>query len=704
VLILRRALFAALLASTALTPTPAKATGVEAFLLGFAGAGATTGAVASALGVGGLFQAGAFLGTTLIGQTLLSLGVSAALNALTPRAQPPEPSARLLNYAQPVSYAEWPVGRTRKGGPLGFTAFNGGKRYYSVILAAAPVGGVVTHYLDDREATINGSGIVQTAPMTDLGYINFQNGDSNTADSTLVATFPEITSFHDFDGLAVAHLWAKRPKPEDFSEVYPNGREWNYSPLIDGVKVYDPRTATTAHSRNLALNTAYWLTTILGRVIPTTHAWWNMVAGQADVCDETVTNGEGGTQAKWQLDGVFSDDEEFEQQRSKVALAGDVWFYERSDGLPGFKVGKYEEPTVTLTESNFLQFSMSEGFWGRNAPTEISPQYVEPSQKWREAPAGTLVLDATTRQVKDEPTLFMVASHNQACRCAKRFAAVKRADYKIKATVGFEGYDLIGERFVRIQALGKDIVCEIQELYRNEGGHTFDLVGQSVNASDFDYVAAIEEPARPTFDQVVSENTVDPVTGLTGTAADGGEIKYQWNAADASLSQELRIKRSTEADWTVIPITSGQSTYTVNGLTDGQTYQAQIRNVTGTRRPSAWSSMISVAAVENSTAPVVLTAFATSESAGTVTVNFTAPNDANYFATRIYRAGYSAGYSGPYSIDSASVIRTEYGIPSGDDSYDDIGLSTGHYAYWGAPINASGVEGTASGPQTEDVA
>lgn len=704
---LRKTILAAFLATTCLTAKPAEALPLQAFFLGLTAPTAINAAVASVFNVGGFFQVGAFLGGTLAGQVLLSIGLNAALSALAPRPQAPEPSARMANFAQPVTYAEWPVGRTRKGGPLGFTGFGTGasdstkRRYYSVILSATPIEGVVTHYLDDRETIINGSGIVQTAPMTNMGRINFQNGQSNTADADLVSVFSEITSSYDFAGLAVAHLWAKRPAPEDFSEIYPNGRQWTYAPLIDGANnVYDPRTQTYGFTRNFALNTAYWITQIIGREVD-----WDEVAEEADASDVLVTNGDGGQQPKWQLDGTFSDDEEYEAQRNKIALAGDAWFYERPDGKVGFKVGRYIKPTITLTDVDFYQVDLTQGFWGRNAPTTITARYTEPSQKWVEAPSGTLVLSSDTREVRDEILLYMVASHNQAIRCIDRIAKLKRAEWRLQGTITEKGDDLIGHRFVRVQVLGKDLVFEVQELKRNEGGGTFDILASSVNEADFDFDAAANEPTRPEFDQVVSDNSVPNVTGFTGTAQDGGSIKFEWDATDSSLTQRLRIRPSGDTDWTTISIPSGNSSYTANGLADGVTYEAEIQNLTAAQRTGAWTTpTLSVTVVANSTAPAAITSFATSESSGTVTVSFNAPNDENYYATRIYRADYSAGYSGPYDIGDASVIRTEYGIPSNADSYDDTGLSTGHYAYWGAPINPSGVEGTASGPSTEDVA
>lgn len=706
-------LAAALMATTALTPVKAHALPVIGFIQGFGaalGGSAFLGGTVASAGFGAGLAFGATGFGAFLGQTLISIGLSAISAALTPQPSTPPPSARMANFAQSVAYVEWALGRTRKGGPIGFTGFQdstdvvtgttGKKRHYSPILAAHPCHQIVTHYLGEREVEIDGDGLVTTAPMAGFYRIRpFLGADSQVADAELVSAFTEITSAHDFAGLTGAHIWAKRPPQSQFSEIYPTGRQGAYTPVFDGLKaVYDPRDGSTGFTRNAALLMAYWIVNILGRVVD-----WDEVALEADICDGLVTNAEGGTQPKWRIDGVLSDDQEFEAQRAQMAAACDAWMYERADGSVGFKVGQYSEPTITLTDEDLFSTEISEGQWGRGAPTEIAAQYIEPDNNWRETPTGVMILDATTRQVREEPALFMVSSHNQASRILKRIARVKRAKYQLKATIGLIGYFLQGHRFIRVQTLGIDAVFEIGELWRNEGGLSFDVVANSVTEDDFEFDAATEEPERPSFNSVVNDDDVADVTGFVGAAQDGGSIRYDWDAQDESLTQQIRIREVATSDWTTVQVTEGQDFWVVPGLVDGTSYEAQIRNRTNAARIGDWSSTITVAVVANSTEPDDLDAFTATENAGDVDIDLTAPNDPNYYATRIYRADYSAGYSGPYDIGDASVIRTEYGLPGSADGYTDPSLATGHYAYWGVPINASGIEGDASGPETVDV-
>lgn len=701
---MRRSLFAvALLGTTALTPGRAAAMPqVIPFISGFIAA--TTpiylgGASLAGFGAGVAFGGSAIGG--LIARAVIGLGLSAIAQALQPRPQAPEPSARMANFAQPKSYAEWVYGRTRKGGPLGFTGFQSKRRYYAPVLAAHSVEGVVDHWLDEIVVTVDAgetdydvSNITAGGSIPGYGRIDFYDGGSGqAADPGLVNHFTEITSAHDFEGLAYAVIWAKKPSAEKFSKVYPRGRQWAYAPVFDGNdQIWDPRDSSYKYTNNAALCLAHWLTEVLGREVD-----WDEVGDEADACDVSVTNKESETQPRWTINGTVADDQDFESQRAQMAAACDAFLYERTDGKVGFRVGRWIAPTVTLTAADFYSLEIVEGDVGSQAPTEVAATYIEPENAWRETPSGTWVEEASSRVIRDEPQLYMVHSHNQASRINKRIAKTRRAQYRLSGTLGPVAYELIGQRFVRVQhaEMAIDEVFEVGELAR-EGMVQFTLTANSVEESDFAFTAASEEPARPSYNSVTSNDDIDDVTGLAGTAVDGSGIDWEWDEQDESYTQQLRIRENGASDWQVISIAPGESTFRTTGLLDGTAYEAQVRNRTLSQRAGDWKpdTPVQVTAVGNSTAPAALDSFTATENAGDVDLDFVAPNDANYFAARIYRN------TGSTDFGTATLIRTEYGIPSNSDSYTDAAPGVGTHYYWGEPINSSGVAGTKSGPET----
>ena len=717
---MRRRLFAALLASTFLTPGAANADPVTGFIAGFLGSvGISVGLPAGFTAFGSVI-AGANVGVALfgsaLGRTLLGFGLSALAQSFapTPNFSVPEPSAVMGNFAQSTSYAEWVFGRTRKGGPLAFTQAADRRRYYVVILAAHECEGIVEHWLDEYTVGIDatatdfgdpnlltsGDDSVYTAPdvIGSRGRIEpFLGAAGQTANAGLVSVFAEVTSQFDFAGLAGAVLWAKKTSPETFSDVYPSGKQWVYAPVLDGNnQIWDPRDSSYKFTANAALCLAYWITEILGGEVD-----WDEVATEADVCDESVITAESESIARWEINGRLSDDMSFESQRGQMAGACDAFLYERSDGKVGFKVGRWIEPTVSLSAADFLACEVVEGQWGADAPSEVVVQYIEPENAWRETQSGVWVEDAAARRGRDEPRLYMVRYHNQAARLAKRIAKARRPQYQLKGTIGLIGYELIGQRFFTLSHSGLGITqtFEVGAL-RRVNATTFEIEAVSAVAADFDFDAATEEPDRPEFGTFESEFETPEVASFSATAISDARIEVSFDAVDDDIWVEVRWRELSTDDWTVAQITNGASSYVISGLQDGTTYEVQVRTAEPVTFSGAsdWSPdpPEEVTTVGNNVAPSALSAFSTSVAGSDVTIDFTTANDGNHYATRLYR-------NSTATFGTATLIHTSYVGPDASSSYVDAGLAAGTWYYWGVPENESGQAGTASGPESETV-
>lgn len=698
----------ALLATTALTPAPAQAGPIPLFLQGLGaalGIGGTNAAVAIALSgaASAGFAVGTFLFGTAIGQLVLSIGLSAIASALTPKPNIPSPSDRLVNFAQDVAPMEVAVGRVRKGGPYGVTTFTDGRRHYTVLLAAHEIDGVEAWYIDDRLVEVS-AGLVTTTPY-DSSAVSLRphlGAAGQAADPELVAGIPEWTSAHDMAGLAYVAAWAKRVEDSRFSDVYGNSAPTGpvITPVLRGAKVYDPRLDTSVYSTNAALVWAWITTERLGQSVD-----WDDVAAEADACDVLVTNRQGNQQRKWTLNGTFTDNTDYETLRAQIIAACDGYMWERPDGSLGLRVGRWMEPTITLTEDDLLSLSVGVEDWGQAPVTEFVAKYVEPDFDWREAQSATLVVDPEAVPVRQEPALYFVDSHNQACRVLKRIATTTRPKYSVRAQIGPIGYELLdGHRFVRILAHGFDFVCEIGRLSRGADVITFQIEGVSAEEADFAFDAGTEEGERPARNETTSDDTVPAVTGLTGAAIDGPGIRWEWDAVAPELKVEWQYRLSGDTAWQpALTLSATDPLITQTGLIDGASYEARVRSVTAARRYSVWSPAVTVTAVANATPPAALTSFAASEAGGTVTLDWHTANDPLHAAVRIIRADYAPAYAGPFDIADGSVIATVFGAPNTDQSETDSGLAPGVYAWWAVPVNSSGIAGVASGPETIEI-
>lgn len=687
----------ALLSSTALTPVKAQAAPVIIAIttvVGYITAGFT--AVGTAIGLtGATLAAFATIGT----QIVVGLALNAVSRALAPNPSIPEPSARMVNFAQPLTYMETVYGTVRKGGPIAYTNFAESKRYKVVILAAHEIEGITEHWLDEWPVSVDGAGVVTTSPPGSLAEIHVRLGTIGQAVLPLNSVFAELTSSHDFDGLAVAQITATKPAAKNFSANYPRGREWQYAPVIQGKNdIYDPRTDTYGWTDNAALVIADWIVNTLGRTVD-----WDEVATEADVCDTNVTTRYEGTIKKWTINYAFTDDIEDEQNRAMFASACDAFFYETPDGKVGFKVGRYEAPTITLTDDDFYGITVSQGT-DTEAPNEFVIRYTEPNNAYREAPAGAWVVDPSGRRTREELAVYAINSHNQASRVAKRLSRARQPEYSVQGVLKYVGQDIIGQRFVRIThtQLGIDQVFEVDRLIRSEDGLQYQIEAISVESEDFDFNAAIEEPNQPAYGDVapvVQDFTPTGITAVAETVSGVPGIRVSWDAQDPGVAHKVRYAESGTTDWTVTDFTT-ENTILLNPLVDGQAYDIQVQSVTdfSGRALSDWTPVtpLTRTAYINSTPPAALASFTATGGVGEATIDLTSPNDPNYYATRVYR--------GPTTtFGDASLIHTEYGSPNSSDSYVNSGLSAGTYYYWGEPINGSGIAGTKSGPVSATV-
>ncbi|MBT9387014.1 fibronectin type III domain-containing protein [Pseudooceanicola sp. CBS1P-1] len=689
-------LLAALLSSTAL---PVRADPVTGFVAMAYAASSATALYAGYIGSAALATA-AIATTNFLGQTLLAQGLAYVAGKLTSKSSNPYAST-LQNYAQPISYMQRGYGTVRAGGVFGFTGFMDNRRHYTILVAAHSTAGPVTQYLSDREVEIDAEGNVTTDAMAGYGNIRpFTGQTGQGADAVLRAAFPEITADFDFAQLSGAHLWAKRVKVSDLTTVYPDGDIWAYAPVWKmNDQILDPRDGTAKWTDNLALCFAHEIVHYLGAGVD-----WDEVAEEAEACDVLVTNAEGATQRKWTFNRSYTDDAAWDDICAEVIAAGDCFVYERPDGKVGFKVGRWIDPEVTLEAGDFLSLTLEAGAdLGANSQYTIT--YVEPLNSYQETPSGVWVQDDTAKRVASEVQVYPINSHNQASRINKRRALVEHAEWALSGTIKLIGFELIGQRFFRMvhPEFGLDVLFEIGKLQINEDGMTFDIEARSVTASDFEFDAATEEPERPAYEQVQSDDSVADQTGFSGAVLSisngAAAITWSWDAADDSLHQQVRIMSSDAGvEWQTYTFTEGQMSWVATGLVDGAQYLAQVRNQTGAGRVGAWfpEVPVSVTAVAYTTAPGALSGFDVVADGSDVALSWSAPNDANYFATRIWRASYDAATTPDFA--DASAIHVEYGTASVTDAYTDPGPGAGAHYYWAEAINASGVAGPRAGP------
>jgi hypothetical protein len=299
-------------------------------------------AILGAVGV----TAGAFV-TYAVGYVATTMVTSWAIKALSPK--PPSPSesmssqGTLVNAKSAAAPHDYVYGTVRKGGTITYLESTGASNKYLhmiLTLAGHEVNAIGDIYINDQIATIDGSGYVTSQSWASKIRIVKYTGSQTTAPALLLAESAQINS--TFVGNGLAYLYIRLEYDQD---TFPNGIPL-FTAIVQGKKVYDPRTTTTAFSANAALCIRDYLTDTRGlgdsSVNDTTFS------ASANVCDENITLAVGGTEKRYTMNGVISADQTPNDilQQMMTCCAGTTFW---GQGKWQLKVGYYTSPVKTFT-------------------------------------------------------------------------------------------------------------------------------------------------------------------------------------------------------------------------------------------------------------------------------------------------------------------------------------------------------------------
>ena len=356
-------------------------TAVTSFVTGAVVSAGITGAVATVVGAtAGAVVAGAVSGALTDTPDLANETVEATASGL------------LVNKAS--NNASIPViyGTRRVGGTRVFMEVSGSDNKYLHIVLAVGEGEIhsfTQYYLNDiayNDARFNNK--VTITPHT--------GADDQTVDTGLSGAVSNWTSNHRLRG--TAYLYVKLEFDQD---AFPSGLP-TITADVKGVKVYDPRTSTTAWSDNPALCIRDYLTNErYGRGIPASQIDDTSFTASANYCDENVTIG-GVSKKRYSCDGVVNT-----QSGSMVILKK---LLTSCRGFLIFTGGKYklvldkiETAVFTFSEDNIV------GTWNIGLGNKqvqynrINANFFNPLRQWQ---PDIAVVDSPTLRTQDNGLLL----------------------------------------------------------------------------------------------------------------------------------------------------------------------------------------------------------------------------------------------------------------------------------------------------------
>ena len=369
------------------------------------------------LATGGFYSAsaGAIIGgsalTAAVGGAIagaiVSSAVGSALGALGGQGGDPAfgPAGILLNKAAnnapiPVIYGQRKVGGTRVF--AGVSGDNNAQLHMVIALGEGEIDSVENVYLNDVLSTDE---IFDDRPEPNAATLRistYTGTESQSADSWLVSHIPEWTTDHKLLGTAyLVATMSYHSSDEDLTKAYATGIP-TFTADVKGVKVYDPRTATTAWSNNPALCLRDYLTNSrYGRGIDTSLIDDTSFVAAANYCETQVTIG-GEEKDMYTLNGVVNTSQG-SMDVIKQLLTACRGFLIFSGGKYKLIIDKPETANFTFSEDNIV------GAWSitlgskTNQFNRVRANFFNPDRQWQ---SDIAAVDSTALRTLDNELLL----------------------------------------------------------------------------------------------------------------------------------------------------------------------------------------------------------------------------------------------------------------------------------------------------------
>lgn len=567
----------------------AVATGVGVFLGNVA---LTTGAVIK------------YFGQQLIKHVVLGAVSSALSKKPTPasvQTQAQTVTSRQAIAARPIIY-----GKTRVGGTIVYLEATNNNQYLHMVIALAghEIDGIEQVYFNEEVAHTNLTGGGSLASKWS-GVTRIQYGlgaDSQTAFTDLInESNGKWTSAHRLRGIAC--LYVRFQYDQD---KFPNGVP-NVSCIVRGKKVFDPRTDTTVYTANSALCLADYLTNTtygLGETYATAVDDDALVAA-ANICDEDVNLDAGGTENRYETNGVFLTSNSPEEVINVIAnsMAGKaIW----SGGVWRILAGAYYSPTLTFDEDDLRGgFKVQTLVSRRENFNAVKGVFAGAANNYvlSDFPPVT----STTYQNQDGEQIFknielgVTTSPSMAQRLAK--IDLLRARQQITTTLPL--------KLVGLKANVGDVV-QITNTRMGWSAKPFEVVGMQLNFDEtFGVDLSLREVASNVYDWSTDEESpFDPAPNTTlpdvfdviapgVSVADVLEINSETIITKLVVTvtgehgfqdrYEVQAKQSTQTDWRNLGQASG-NIFEAPNVIDGAIYNVRARAINALGVRSEWTT------------------------------------------------------------------------------------------------------------------
>jgi predicted phage tail protein len=333
-------------------------------------------------------------------------------------------------------------GKTISAGTLFFAEEEAGEQtdgeaiHLAITLAGHPLSSIGAVYLGDD--------LIETYGDSASYEIHI---DRQAADPYMLANAPSWKEDMIGRGISWLRLTLKFDA-EKFPSGLPNVRVEKY-----GHEVYDPRTGKTEFSDNAALCILHYYRAYLG--VPDSEINWDQFQEAANICDETVTNGDGLTERRYRING------EFDLSENKAAIldamlsacSGDATYI---GGRHGILVGAYYGPAVDeINEGQIVgDIEIMPEVAQSDRVNAINGTFIDPAQNYTEADFPQVAVPEWVAEdgveISQDLKLRFVTSEYQAQRLADIKLKRARTGRTINLPLNLSGYRYRPGQYVRV--------------------------------------------------------------------------------------------------------------------------------------------------------------------------------------------------------------------------------------------------------------
>lgn len=651
----------------------------------------------AAMAAGGV-AAFAALAVTYIG---VSMVTSWALNALAPKPSLGGGQRGLLtNTREATAVQDIVYGEVRKGGVITYLESTGSENKYLhmiISMAGHEINSFEQIYINDETISTDANGFVTDSAWAD--------GDGNkkilikeftgAANQNVYTTLSGITDGPqwqgkdtgddtNFRGQGIACLYVRLEYHQDvFAQGIPL-----FTARIKGKKVEDPRTSTTAYSNNAALCIRDYLISKYG-LDSSGDTNDTTFSTAANVCDESVSLDAGGTENRYEINGVIN----LSQSPGDIladmmtSCAGTLFW---GQGKWHLKAGDYTSSVQTFTLDDFRgPITLETKHSRRNNFNVVRGTFIDANQDYVRADYPEIRSTVWIAQDNDiesaiDLTLPLTTSGTMAQRLAKmtlfrsREQMTMTADFSLKA-LDVEVGDIVAITNSRYGMTAKEFEVIGWRFFNDgdAGDQRVNLTLRETSSAAFDWNAEEEDidGNDPTLPSPLSDLTITNLVAAGGgrTTSDGtflNSVILTWTAPNDVFISYYDVEWKATADSNYNTTTTTQGSIELSPLVDGVQYTIRVRavGVNGRRGPYA---TVTFTGGGDTTAPGLPTSISATGGFKHIDIAWTNPADSDLNYVEIYEATTN-------SSASASLV----GISAGDHFYrGNLGISQTRYYF-----------------------